>query len=83
MSQPEEKQQGHVCQTLNCGKPASLQCPTCIKLGIKDESHFCDQNCFTSYWSEHKKVHALKSGKSISAPAVYNPWQVFSYSGIS
>ncbi len=32
-----------ICQTLNCGKQASLQCPTCIKLGIKEESHFCTQ----------------------------------------
>ena len=38
-----EKSNSHICQTINCGKPASLQCPTCIKLGIKDESHFCTQ----------------------------------------
>lgn len=37
------KGSGHICQTLNCGKLASLQCPTCLKLGIKDESHFCNQ----------------------------------------
>jgi methionyl aminopeptidase len=82
MSETENKPSssaGHICQTPNCGKPASLQCPTCIKLGIKDESHFCDQNCFTSFWSEHKKIHALKSGKSTTT--VYNPWPGFNYTG--
>ena len=33
----------YLCQTLNCGKPANLQCPTCLKLGIKEQSHFCSQ----------------------------------------
>lgn len=30
------------CEGLECGKPAKLRCPTCIKLGLKD-SFFCDQ----------------------------------------
>lgn len=34
-----------------------MACPTCIKLGIPP-SRFCGQDCFKSYWEEHKKVHA-------------------------
>ena len=31
-----------LCQTRGCDKEAALQCPTCIKLGIKG-SFFCTQ----------------------------------------
>lgn len=27
----------------------ALQCPTCLKLGIKD-SYFCSQDCFKKSW---------------------------------
>jgi len=48
------------CPTPGCGKTATLTCPTCRKLGIDAaHSHFCSQQCFKSYWPEHKKVHAL------------------------
>jgi len=30
------------CETQDCNKPAKLQCPTCLKLGIKG-SYFCTQ----------------------------------------
>lgn len=30
------------CETQDCNKPATLQCPTCLKLGIKG-SYFCSQ----------------------------------------
>uniref|UniRef100_A0A1I8G2B9 Methionine aminopeptidase n=1 Tax=Macrostomum lignano TaxID=282301 RepID=A0A1I8G2B9_9PLAT len=46
------------CETPNCGKEAKFRCPTCVKLGI-DGSYFCAQDCFKSYWKDHKKVHAL------------------------
>ena len=32
----------HVCSTPNCEKAASLRCPTCIKLSLKD-TYFCSQ----------------------------------------
>ena len=38
-----DKLSDYACETINCGKPAKLQCPTCIKLGIKHGSHFCSQ----------------------------------------
>jgi methionyl aminopeptidase len=46
----------HICTTPGCGKAANMACPTCIKLGIPP-SRFCGQECFKSYWDEHKKVH--------------------------
>ena len=41
--------EGEVCQTAGCGKPAKLQCPTCLKLKIKG-SFFCSQECFKKNW---------------------------------
>jgi hypothetical protein len=45
----------HICATPQCGKPATLQCPTCIKFNIK--SYFCSQDCFKAFWPIHKAVH--------------------------
>jgi methionyl aminopeptidase len=46
----------HICTNPTCGKPAKMACPTCLKLGIPP-SRFCDQDCFKSYWNEHKSLH--------------------------
>jgi hypothetical protein len=38
------------CLSADCENDAgSLQCPTCLKLGIKD-SYFCSQDCFKKNW---------------------------------
>lgn len=38
------------CLGADCENDAgSLQCPTCLKLGIKD-SYFCSQDCFKKNW---------------------------------
>lgn len=38
------------CLGGDCDKDAgALQCPTCLKLGIKD-SFFCSQECFKRNW---------------------------------
>lgn len=38
------------CLGVDCPNDAgSLQCPTCLKLGIKD-SFFCSQDCFKKNW---------------------------------
>ncbi len=38
------------CMGADCKNDAgSLQCPTCLKLGIKD-SFFCSQDCFKRNW---------------------------------
>jgi len=44
------------CQTPGCQKPATLQCPTCIKLELVP-AFFCGQDCFKAIWPIHKFVH--------------------------
>lgn len=50
----------HTCETPDCGKKATLQCPTCLKIGIQG-SYFCGQECFKGYWKSHKIIHLLAS----------------------
>ena len=45
-----------LCATPDCGKAATLSCPTCLKLGL-NPTRFCSQSCFTGYWSSHKAIH--------------------------
>ncbi|KAL7056255.1 hypothetical protein AAHC03_020831 [Spirometra sp. Aus1] len=52
----------NVCVTPDCGKTATLRCPTCVKLGITG-SYFCNQECFKKYWKTHKNLHLLAEGK--------------------
>jgi methionyl aminopeptidase len=41
-----------------CGKAdASMQCPTCKKLGLPT-SFFCTQDCFKASWNAHKPKHS-------------------------
>ncbi|KAJ1977058.1 Methionine aminopeptidase 1 [Dimargaris cristalligena] len=70
------------CQGLGCDKPAKLQCPTCIKLGIEG-SFFCDQACFKKNWPLHKMVHDnVQNGGTSGGPAgTYNPFPAYYYSG--
>lgn len=49
------------CSTPKCGKAATMQCPTCVKLELKP-SFFCSQECFKDFWSIHKLFHQ-KSNK--------------------
>lgn len=47
MAEPPAKK---LCLSSSCENPAGdLQCPTCLKLGIKD-SFFCSQDCFKKNW---------------------------------
>ena len=46
----------HACCTPGCVNPASMACPTCLKLGLPP-SRFCGQECFKGNWNEHKLVH--------------------------
>jgi methionyl aminopeptidase len=63
----------YICTTPECGKPARMACPTCLKLGIPP-SRFCDQECFKSYWEEHKKLH--KDVRKTRAVAKVDPSQM-------
>eukprot|EP01112_Ceratiomyxa_fruticulosa_P005558 TRINITY_DN1623_c0_g2_i2.p1 TRINITY_DN1623_c0_g2~~TRINITY_DN1623_c0_g2_i2.p1 ORF type:complete len:370 (+),score=63.67 TRINITY_DN1623_c0_g2_i2:229-1338(+) len=47
-----------VCGAKDCGKEASLQCPTCVSLHLP-VSYFCSKDCFSKSWSEHKKAHGV------------------------
>jgi hypothetical protein len=48
-----------------CGKPASMKCPTCQKLGLpKGMSSFCSQKCFKENWSTHKALHKTMRGSN-------------------
>lgn len=58
-----------ICQTPNCGKPATLQCPKCIQLKLPP-SRFCSQACFKGYWNIHKQAHELPPDPN-SIPAIY------------
>lgn len=51
---------GHKCETTGCEAEATLQCPTCLKLGIAG-SYFCTQTCFKGFWKQHKVLHDLIS----------------------
>ncbi|KAK3815185.1 MAG: Metap1 protein [Benniella sp.] len=69
------------CQGLNCGKPASLQCPKCLTLGIPN-SYFCAQSCFKDNWGTHKAVHkiaALADGPADQGGT--DPWPGYKYTG--
>ncbi|PIA17404.1 methionine aminopeptidase 1 [Coemansia reversa NRRL 1564] len=64
-----------VCTTTGCGKPAQLQCPTCVKLGVEG-SYFCSQACFRTSWSTHKSSHEVSNPKS-----TYDPFPTYRYTG--
>lgn len=69
------------CETVNCLLPATLQCPTCLKLGITG-SYFCNQTCFKSSWKTHKIVHDLITGGTHQkSSGQYNPWPYYKYTG--
>lgn len=71
------------CQTEGCGEPAKLQCPTCLKLGIKG-SYFCNQVCFKGSWNTHKAIHKTAKSENDSnanSEKPYNPWPHYHFSG--
>jgi methionyl aminopeptidase len=49
----EEPPAKRKCLGTDCPNDAgALQCPTCLKAGIKD-SFFCSQDCFKKNWVRH------------------------------
>ncbi|KAG5192994.1 peptidase M24, structural domain-containing protein [Tribonema minus] len=68
-----------LCETPGCGKPASMGCPTCIKLGLP-RSLYCSQECFKSHWPQHKALHKLV--RSAQEPSGILPaFSGYSYTG--
>ncbi|KAI4475277.1 hypothetical protein M0802_003164 [Mischocyttarus mexicanus] len=69
------------CETPGCETEASLQCPTCLKIGIQG-SYFCTQKCFKQSWNMHKVIHQLAKGENTNKTAKeFNPWPNFHYTG--
>ena len=61
------------CQTEGCGKPATLFCPTCKKLGLPP-APFCSQACFKANWPQHKWIHKMmKSALAKQAAKLSTP----------
>ncbi|KAL0934754.1 methionine aminopeptidase [Colletotrichum truncatum] len=90
MTEPPAKKK---CLGVDCPNDAgSLQCPTCLKLGIKD-SFFCSQDCFKKNWGNHKSMHKTETSiihhvlppKVVSKPdpetGVFNPFPTYPFSG--
>lgn len=69
-----------LCETPGCKLEARLQCPTCIKLGVKG-SFFCTQECFKENWNVHKVVHKKQTAVT-TQPMTYNPWPGFTFTGL-
>ncbi|KAI9743559.1 MAG: Methionine aminopeptidase 1 [Claussenomyces sp. TS43310] len=81
------------CIGVDCENEAgSLQCPTCLKLGLKD-SFFCSQDCFKRSWTTHKSIHKSQSSlfRNIFPPNIvsepdpltgtFNPFPTFPFTG--
>ncbi|KAK7961678.1 Methionine aminopeptidase 1 [Apiospora aurea] len=86
------------CLGTDCENDAgALQCPTCLKLGIKG-SFFCSQDCFKKNWGDHKSLHKTADGKSTNgiihnfippkvvskpdpATGFFNPFPSYSFTG--
>ncbi|OIW27376.1 methionine aminopeptidase 1 [Coniochaeta ligniaria NRRL 30616] len=79
MNEPADQLSERKCAGADCDKEAgSLQCPTCLKLGLKD-SFFCSQDCFVRNWSTHKTVHNAAQGNTRTG--VYNPFPKYKFTG--
>ena len=61
-AEPEmpQKPATKACATPDCAKPATMQCPTCIKLSLPP-TFFCGQECFAGFWKFHKMSHKKPS----------------------
>eukprot|EP00053_Salpingoeca_punica_P006845 m.63883 g.63883 ORF g.63883 m.63883 type:complete len:384 (+) comp13885_c0_seq1:51-1202(+) len=70
------------CATTGCGKPASMQCPNCIKLGVTEGSFFCSQDCFKSSWEQHKAVHKKAKEEAALNSGPMNCWPGFEFTGL-
>ncbi|CBN77637.1 conserved unknown protein [Ectocarpus siliculosus] len=76
---------GTVCTTPECGKPGTMACPTCIKLGLP-ASRYCAQACFKGDWGRHKAIHKLAKAKATASsgattPAVRREFNGYTFSG--
>ena len=71
--------EGQVCMNPECRKPAAMQCPTCIKLGL-EPSFFCSQACFKELWVMHKLSHKKRDETIEKGFPFTGPLRPFPYS---
>lgn len=45
------------CSASNCQKKATMRCPICTQLGVKKNSSFCSQECYTRNFPIHRLGH--------------------------
>lgn len=61
MTDSSEQPSKGKCVGADCENEAgALQCPTCLKLGLKD-SYFCSQDCFKRNWVSYIPSSYLES----------------------
>lgn len=74
-----DKPAERACATPTCAKAATMQCPTCIKLGL-EPTYFCGQECFASFWKFHKLAHQKPTKSSQEKSSIYTgPLRPFPY----
>ena len=67
------------CENPECRKPSTMECPTCIKLGL-ESSYYCSQECFKAFWGFHKLMHKKKDAPKDSGYKFAGPLRPFAYS---
>lgn len=56
------------CSNPDCAQESKFKCPICINLGIVQNSLFCSEECFKSFWPLHKLLHSNKEAGSEAGP---------------
>lgn len=78
-----------VCATPDCGKPATMACPTCLKLSNEqcmpcgfEVSLYCEQACFKAHWPVHKQKHTLwKAAIAVQKGAMPAGFEGYNFTG--
>ena len=76
----DEPQAKRKCIGVDCSEDAgTLQCPTCLKLEIKD-SYFCSQDCFKRSWVRTKFEDTMVVAGGTNAPPLHTvQWLTFCF----
>ncbi|KAI8874355.1 methionine aminopeptidase [Ramicandelaber brevisporus] len=80
-SPKQEEPAAPLCQRPSCGKPAKLQCPTCVKTALPP-AHYCSNDCFKGSWNLHKLCHsnpATGGGDDVEKTIEFDPFPEKAY----